>query len=138
MRFSSIFLALVTAASQCLATSCDFDGGFSVRRSDGCGDDTVSCKAGASSRCCPQGSWCFYTAPDRGGNAYCCPENSDCLKDILNYPQVGICSFSLLENVSVIRHQGPDLPYLPCNLVRVWQSNYLGWRGSRGEAIILL
>ncbi|KAI8680779.1 hypothetical protein NCS56_00483900 [Fusarium sp. Ph1] len=87
MRSSSIFLALVTATSQCLATSCDFDGGFSVRRSNKCGDDTVSCKAGASSRCCPQGSWCFYTEPDKGGNAYCCPENSDCLKDILDYPQ---------------------------------------------------
>ncbi|RSL48853.1 hypothetical protein CEP53_009400 [Fusarium sp. AF-6] len=87
MRSSSIFFALLVAASQCLATSCDFDGGFSVRRSNGCGDDTVKCKAGASSRCCPQGSWCFYTEPDRGGNAYCCPENSDCLNDILNYPQ---------------------------------------------------
>ncbi|RSL46771.1 hypothetical protein CEP54_013704 [Fusarium duplospermum] len=87
MRSSSISFALLVAASQCLATSCDFDGGFSVRRSDGCGDDTVNCKAGASSRCCPQGSYCFYTDPDQGGNAYCCPENSDCLKDILDYPQ---------------------------------------------------
>lgn len=83
MSSLTIWLALLAAAPLSRATDCDFEGGFAVRKPDGCDGDDEECSGGATARCCPGGFQCV--ADD---NAYCCPTGEDCLDDILNVPGV--------------------------------------------------
>lgn len=94
----SLTVTVFAVAQLCIATFCNFTGGFANRAPGPCGGEvSITCQGHlegySNTRCCPEGSFCDISS----GNAYCCPTGEDCASKVADAPKVYFLLFTPLS-----------------------------------------